>query len=484
MKNKSIKTKIIAGIIMATMTISYTMVTFAENIGIGTSATQVTTIAANTSQDQSTSTNMQAPPSIPGGQGAPDGQGGSGGYGTQAKVTGTAAYTQSGDTVTQSNQDITATEANESIIKVSDGGTYTLTNSTLTKSGGDTSSEDNSNFYGLNAGVLAEAGSQINLYGCTISTSTDGSNGVFATGEGATINVSNVTIKTTSDSSRGLDATLKGTVIGKNVTITTEGTHCAGLATDRGNGTITVDGADITTNGTDSPGIYSTGTISAANAKITATGSEAAVVEGKNSIALTDTTISGAKKNGVMLYQSFSGDAEVGTSSFTMTNGKLTAGTGALFYVTNTDSIISLKNVDATETSGILLAANADRWGTTGANGGTVTLNADTQTLTGDVTGDNISNITISLKNGSILKSTINKANTAKTMAVSLDSSSVWNVTGTSYLTSLTDEDSTLANIKDNGNTIYYDASASADSWLNGKTITLADGGKLTPISK
>jgi hypothetical protein len=46
----------------------------------------------------------------------------------------------------------------------------------------------------------------------------------------------------------------------------------------------------------------------------------------------------------------------------------------------------------------------------------------------------------------------------------------------------LTDGDTTLANIHDNGNTIYYDSSASANSWLGGKTYTLSDGGKLTPI--
>ena len=51
-----------------------------------------------------------------------------------------------------------------------------------------------------------------------------------------------------------------------------------------------------------------------------------------------------------------------------------------------------------------------------------------------------------------------------------------------SYLTTLTDEDTDLSNIKDNGNTIYYDSSNSTNSWLNGKTITLSDGGTLKPI--
>ena len=41
-------------------------------------------------------------------------------------------------------------------------------------------------------------------------------------------------------------------------------------------------------------------------------------------------------------------------------------------------------------------------------------------------------------------------------------------------------ENNDLSLIEDNGYTIYYDASA--NSWLNGQTITLSNGGTLTPI--
>lgn len=456
MKNNSIKSKIITGLVMASMAVFTSSVAFATN-----------TVTGNTSS--SVVTDVQPPP---------------GGGGEQTVVTGTGAYTVSGDTVTKSNQDIIASEVNQSVVKVTNKGTLTILNSTLTKGGGNTSSEDSSNFYGVNAGVLAEAGSTINIDSCAINTSAEGSNGIFATGAGSTINVSNVTINTTGNSSRGLDATLTGTVNAKNIKITTNGAHCAALATDRGRGTINVIDAVLNTAGEGSPGVYSTGIITVANANITATGSEAAAIEGKNSISLTDTTISGAKKRGVMMYQSYSGDAEVGTSAFTMNRGVLTAAEGPLFYITNTDAIINLKNIKATATSGKLLTACADSWGTTGVNGGNVTLNADSQTLTGDITCDKISTISVLLKNSSNLKSTINTENTGKSVAISLDSTSTWNVTGSSYVTSLTDADSTLGNIDDNGNTIYYDSTVSANSWLNGNTITLKDGGKLAPGAK
>ncbi|KUP21574.1 stalk domain-containing protein [Paenibacillus sp. DMB5] len=395
---------------------------------------------------------------------------------------GSATYLLDGSTASKTDESYTAVTTDTSAVKVTAGGALTLNGVTLSKTGG-TSSEDNSNFYGLNAALLAAGGSTVSLNDSTITTSANGANAVFATGAGSTVNVSGATITTIEDSSRGLDATYAGTVNATNTNITTAGTHSASIATDRGNGTVKVTGGTMLTTGTDSPGIYSTGTISVTDALITAQGSEAAVIEGKNSITLTNTHLSGAKKSGIMLYQSFSGDAETGTGTLAMTGGSLTAYEGPLFYVTNTDAVINLKNVGLTNNSGILLAASADKWGTTGANGATVTLNADAQPLTGDVTADSISSAQLVLSDGSSLTGALDTANAAKSVSLTLDATSVWNVTADSYLSTLTDGDTTLSNIKDNGYTIYYDASASANSWLAGATITLSGGGRLTPFT-
>ena len=392
----------------------------------------------------------------------------------------TEAYAQSGGTSVQSNQAISASNTDESSVKVTDSGTFTLSDSTITKTG-ETSSNENSDFYGLNAAVLAESGSTIKLTNCTVNTSANGANGVFATGSGSSVVLSGVAIKTTADSSRGVDAILSGNINCTDVDITTQGQHCAALATDRGSGAIIAVGGTMTTAGEGSPGIYSTGNITVSDSIITATGSEAAVIEGKNSISLTDVILSGAKKCGAMLYQSFSGDAEVGTSIFKMDGGSLTAAVGPLFYITNTNSIIELKDANLT-TSGTLLTASADRWGNIGSNGGVVTLKAENETLNGNITCDNISSVTVILQNSTGLKGCINAENTASSMSLTLDSTSTWNVTGNSYLTGLTDEDSSLANIKDNGYNVYYNPDDSTNSWLEGKTFTLTYGGKLTPL--
>ena len=402
--------------------------------------------------------------------------------GSSVTSTTTEAYTQNGGIATWSNHAITASDTDESSVKVTDGGAFSLSDSTVTKIG-DTSSNENSDFYGLNAAVLAESESTIKLTNCKVSTSANGANGIFATGSGSSVVLSDVEIKTTADGSRGVDATLTGNITCTDVDITTEGQHCAAIATDRGSGTVTVTGGTMTTAGDGSPGIYSTGNIMVSDSIITATGSEAAVIEGKNSISLTNVTLSGAKKCGAMLYQSFSGDAEAGTSIFTMNGGSLKAAVGPLFYITNTESVIELKGADLTAPSGTLLAAGADRWGNTGSNGGVVTFKAEDETLNGNITCDNLSSVTVILQNSTTITGAINTGNMGGSATLTLDPTSAWNVTGISYLTNLTDEDFTLANIKDNGYTVYYNADGSTNSWLGGRTYTLTDGGELIPLT-
>jgi len=426
-----------------------------------------------------------APPPPP-----PDGQMGPGngapppppGSQNRQRIATTAAYTRDGGKETRSGQTIKASGANQSIVKVCNGGSLTLSDSTLTKQGGDTTNTENSDFYGLNAGVLAESKGRITLADCTITTNAQGANAVFATGNGSAITLNNTRIKTSGrGSARGLEATFGGCVTANNVDISTVGAHCAALATDRGEGAVTLNKGTLTTAGEGSPVIYSTGNITANGVKGTATGSEAAVIEGKNSITLNGTTLVGHLKCGAMLYQSFSGDAGAGTSVFTMTGGSLTAGTGPLFYCTNTRTSINLNGADLVARSGVLLNAAAGRWGRQGANGADVTLKAVSQKLPGDITCDAISTIAATFEGKTTLKGSINAEKTAKSITLSLDKTSRWEVTGTSWLTALADADKTLANISGNGFTVHYDPAAAANAWLGGKTFRLANGGSLTP---
>ena len=395
-----------------------------------------------------------------------------------------------------SNKTLSATSSDESAIVVNDGGSLNATGLTISKSG-DSSNTENSEFYGLNAAVLVQKGSEATIKDTTIKTSATGANAIFSTGENATLNVSNTKITTTGDSSRGLDATYGGTINANKVTITTSGQHCAAVATDRGEGTVTVKNSILNTNGKGSPCVYSTGNITVSNSKGTATDSSCAVIEGKNSITLNNTKLTsygigrvddGIDNCGVMIYQSMSGDANEGTGTFSATDSTLTISkkskiyeTSPMFFITNTDAMINLENTKLNYGSNqlVTVSGNDGEWGSQGSNGGNLTLNATNQILNGNISVDNISTASFILK-GSTLTSTINSENNAKEVNLSLDSSSKWVVTGDSYVTTLTLENNDLSLIEDNGYTIYYDASA--NSWLNGQTITLSNGGTLTPI--
>jgi hypothetical protein len=390
----------------------------------------------------------------------------------------TGLYSQSGGTVTETGKTYSATSIDQSSILVTDSGTYTLTDSVISKTG-DSSSVDDSNFGGLNAGVAAEKASQINLSNCTITTNAKGANAVFARDKNSSITLSNVTIKTSADSSRGLYGIFYSTITAKNCNVTTTGEQDSpAIASNVRNykPTINVSGGTFTTSGAGSPPVHCLGAYTIDGAILKGNNSEAAIIENTNSITATNCTMSG-KKCGVLIYRRgiFESNYQP-NGTFIMNGGSLTASDGPVFLVTNQTGIINLNAAALTSNSGVLLKAAADhQWGDSGSIGSKATLTATSQTMTGDMICDKLSSITATLKNTSKLTGAINSA------SLNLDATSTWNVTGDSYLTSFVDADTTMANIDDNGHTIYYDSSLSNNSWLNSQTYYLTDGGKLTP---
>lgn len=410
--------------------------------------------------------------------GAPPGGGGSTGS-SSATYTATGAYALNGGSATLTGRTITARAADQSGVLVKSSGALALNNVTVTTSGSSKSS-DQSSFYGLDAGVLAQSTGKVTISGGSVHTTGAGANGVFAYGSGARLSVSNSTITATGQYAHGAMTSGGGSVSLKNVSISTRGASSAAIATDRGGGTITVTGGSMTTAGYRSPGIYSTGKISVTGAKMTATGAEAAVVEGANSITVTNTALAAAKQHGVMLYNSMCGDASAGTGSYTMSGGSLTAAQGPAFYVTNTNAAITLSaGARVHAASGVLVRADSAGTGSGNTGAGTVTFTAAAETLTGDLVTAGKGTIDATLSKGTTLTGKIDKA------ALTLDSSSVWKVTGNSTLTTLSDNGgisgNQLKNIIGNGHTVTYDSSLSANSALGGKTYKLAGGGQLKP---
>lgn len=268
------------------------------------------------------------------------------------------------------------------------------------------SSEDNYNFYGMNSAVVAcGEGTQIILENCTIETAADFANAVFSTKK-AEITVKNIQINTLKDSSRGLFSTMDGNIYAEGkILIDTKGAHCAPIATDRGGGTVIVKSINteesyVHSSGDGSPCIYSTGKIVVENLKGDAEISQAVVIEGKNSVYLKDSVLTGNDKNygGIMLYQSTSGDAEDGTCVLTMENTVVQDKGGiSMFLVTNTTAQVDLDNCrllnkDGTELSSedtVVLCKNCNTeerlWGKAGSNGGQAYITVNNQKLTGSL---------------------------------------------------------------------------------------------------
>ncbi len=245
-------------------------------------------------------------------------------------------------------------------------------------------------------------------------------------------------------------------------------------------GTVTVHDGTFATSGQGSPNVYSTGNISVYNSKGKATASEIAVVEGKNSIVLDGVDLTGSKDHGVMLYQSFSGDAGVGEASFSAKDSTLrNLSDGPMFFVTNTKAKASLENVELQQQGSVLVNVAAGRWGTTGANGGDFTLSAQKQVLTGDVKADSLSSMTLQLGEAADYEGAFNAENTAKNAAITLAAAAKWTLTSDAYVTTIEDAAKDYKNIASNGHNIYYDAAA--DTALGGKTYALPGGGRLLP---
>lgn len=429
--------------------------------------------------------NGQLPPGPPPEGGMPGGQPPEGGMpgGPEQKNASelTAVCVVDGESQSLEGINYASAGTDESAIMVRGSGSLSLKSANLGKKG-DSSSADASNFSGQNAVFLCADNSQATLSNVTLESDADGANAVFSTGEKSVVTAEHIRIHTKNNSSRGLDATYGGTIKATDVDIITEGAHCGALATDRGEGNVLVDGAVLNTKGEGSPCIYSTGNIQLKNGKGEATGSEIAVVEGKNSINLESSALTGHVKHGVMLYQSFSGDAGVGEAKFMAEDSTLTnMSEGPMFYITNTTATANLTRNKLVQGGGskILVKAASDRWGNEGQNGGVFTLNAVEQELEGDVLADNISQITLNLGEASTFKGSVNRDNQADRIAVNLSKDAQWEMTADAYVTTITDEEGSFSNIQSHGHNIYYDKSA--ENALEGKTIKLPGGGKLMP---
>ena len=410
------------------------------------------------------------------GSGAPGAGGPGGGQSAPTSYSSVKEFTSDAE---ESGQSYTSEGTDESAVLVSNGANVTLKDFTVNRTSEDSKGGDSSSFYGVGASVLATDGT-VNLSGGTITSDADGAAGAFAYDKG-TVNISDTDITTTGNTAGGIHAAGGGTVNAENLTVHTSGESSAAIRSDRGGGTMRVKGGSYTSSGIGSPAVYCTADIEVNDAKLTAENSEAVCIEGLNSLSLTNCDLSGHIQENeqndcdwtVILYQSMSGDSEVGNAVFNMTGGSLTSENGGLFYTTNTESTFYLNNVNITPSSNneffLKCTGNANKrgWGQSGANGADCSFTAENQKMEGDVVWDSISNLKFKMTEGSILtggfvqdESCAGNGGSGKA-DLSIDATSTWIVTKDSQLSSLTnkgtikDAEGKTVTIKGSDGTVY-----------------------------
>lgn len=410
-------------------------------------------------------------------QGGPGGAPGGQSQGVDSYDT---ANTYDSDTeVSDTSLESTGTDENAAL--VSSGANVTFNNIDITRNSSDSTGGDNSSFYGVGAALLATDGNAY-VKGGTVTTDAAGGAGLFAYGDG-TVYAADTTIKTTQDTSGGIHAAGGGKLYAWDLNVETDGESAAAIRSDRGGGTMVVDGGTYTSNGVGSPAVYCTADIAVKDATLTANGSEAVCIEGLNSLHLFNCDLTGNMSDlsqndstwTVILYQSMSGDSEVGNSTFHMDGGTLTSKNGGVFYTTNTESDITLKDVDITYNNDNeyflrCTGNNNERgWGESGANGADCDFTAISQDMEGSVIWDTISQLDFYMTDGSNLTGAIiddesfagNGGDGYCNVYVSDDST--WTVTGDSTVSKLSnagtivDDSGKTVTVKGTDGTVYVE---------------------------
>ena len=407
------------------------------------------------------------------------GQGGPGGQASGVDSYDAANEYSSDETVSDTTLESTGTDENAAL--VSNGAEVTFSNDAISRTSSDSQGGDNSSFYGVGAAVLATDGTAY-VKGSTVTTDSKGGAGLFAYGDG-TVYAADTDITTQQDTSGGIHAAGGGKLYAWDLNVETNGESSAAIRSDRGGGTMVVDGGTYTSNGVGSPAVYCTADIAVNNAELTANGSEAVCIEGLNSLRLYNSNLTGNMSDDdqndttwtVIFYQSMSGDSEVGNSTFQMDGGTITSKNGGLFYTTNTECTIALKDVDITynDDSEFFLQCTGNNnqrgWGQSGANGSDCNFTADSQDMKGNVIWDSISDLDFYMTNGSTLEGAfVNDESNAGNGGdgycnVVIDKDSTWTVTGDSTITSLsnagtiTDADGKTVSIVGTDGTTYVE---------------------------
>lgn len=344
----------------------------------------------------------------------------------------------------------------------------TLKNPTIKKSGG--KNNDVSKMFGVNSGILVTDKSSLNLIGGKIETDGEQANALYCYHDSNVI-AKESSIKTLKPNSNGLMINGDGKISGTNLDVKTLGSFSSAIMTIGNDGNIILNKGNYTTSGISSPVINTSSNVEVSNALLKASRSGAIELVNKGSISLNKVVLESydltpsrnyVHKN-IFIYQE--GEKNSEQSTFKAKKTTITTNQGSVFFVTNANTKIDLiENTFDTKTKDFLKILS-DKYGNKDNNGGTVSLNMRKQKVTGDITVDKLSTLSMDLSDNSFYRGVINKNNKANNISITLDSDSKIVLDDDSYISSLINEDNENSNIYLNGHKLF----------VNGNEVTAND---------
>lgn len=359
----------------------------------------------------------------------------------------------------ETNKKFESTKDDETVLKVTNESTYEASKLELNKIDGKVSDENKDS--GINDVILVNNSSAITLTNSTIKSTVESSNAIFADGQSTRLELDDLTITTEQNNSKGIVANNQSEVSIKN--------------------------SAMTTSGVNSPLFTSSSTINADN--ITgATNSHIATIFNANTISIVNSTIETElnEDKGIFNIESNQDDSSYETASLTLENSTIKLlqkstfyKTAPMFVVNNTNAQINITNNKLRYGSNILLSLTALE----NSSLKTTTFTISDSVVRGNIIADKNSKARINI-NTSTYTGSINPTNESISVDVTVDKYSTWNLTGNSYVDTITfqNQKNIKRYINSNGYNIY--CNADNNDWLEGKTITLAGGGKLIPVRR
>lgn len=350
----------------------------------------------------------------------------------------TGVFTDYDNTTRLFRQFLAATANDTSAVLVDGYGNITLDSCTVMKTG-DTSDLDDSSFSDLNAAVAVQGNSTLIMHNTFISSYGQSANALHVYEAASSAYIYNSVVSVYDILSHGLYIA-GGYLYAKDCVISTAGMYSGAISTDKGGGVMNIEDTQAHTFGELAACLYSTGNVTVRNLTCITQKAFAGVIDGNNTISITNSNISaGPEKYGVFRIFNSGSSSPASTGQINITNTYIaeTRGVEAVFQTSNAKSIIHLNRVNISTESGLLFNISVADSGDSGLNGGFAWFRLKNMAVTGDTLVSNISTIDLNLVHTNF-SSTINAANTGGLATLIIGIGSKWNVTGTSYLSKLT----------------------------------------------